>query len=97
MGAAVCSIALILTGCGSLDRARLGAAAERQGRAAAGATLGDLPGDCRKREPHASLVEGAEVLSVLKRERAALDRSNDRVERCAAFHDDLARRLEVKP
>lgn len=90
------SIALTSTGCASLDRARLGAAAERQGKAAAGTTLGALPDDCRKREAHAALVEGAEARGVLKRERAALDRANDRVERCATYHDDLAAGLEAR-
>lgn len=90
-------IALTSTGCAGLDRARLAAGADRQGKAAAGLAIGDLPEDCRLREPHAPLYEGAEARSVLKRERGALDRANDRVTRCADYHDDLVEHLEVRP
>jgi hypothetical protein len=51
--------------------------------------LPDLPSDCRAREAHAELAAGAEARSVLIRERQHLDHANARVERCAAFHDDL--------
>jgi hypothetical protein len=87
-------MALILSGCASADLARLDAAAKRQGVASAGLTLGDLPDDCRTVEPHAPLHEGAEVRSVLKRERASLDRANARVLRCADYHDDLVDHLD---
>ncbi|WP_342211605.1 hypothetical protein [Neomesorhizobium albiziae] len=90
-------IALILSGCSSLDLARIEAAASRQGDAAAGIVLGELPDDCRAREPHAALVEGFEIRSILKRERAALDRANERLTRCADYHDDLVDHLEARP
>lgn len=86
-------IAMTSTGCAHLDRARMAAAAERQGVAAAGLTIGALPEDCRTREPHAALVAGIEIRGVLKRERAALERANDRVIRCADYHDDLVDHL----
>lgn len=85
---------MMSSGCTGLDGARLGAAAERQGVAAAGLRLDRMPDDCRAREPHAPLYEGAEVRAVLKRERAATDRANDRVIRCADFHDSLVEGME---
>jgi hypothetical protein len=45
------------------------------------------------REAHADLAAGSEVRSVLIRERQHLDNANARVERCAAFHDDLRSRF----
>lgn len=57
-------------------------------------TLPPLPADCRELEAHAPLVVGAEVRSVLKRERAALDRANDRVKRCAENYDYITRKLK---
>ncbi|MDX4076541.1 hypothetical protein [Brucella sp. NBRC 113783] len=49
----------------------------------------DYPDDCRRKEAHAPLVEGQEKLSILKREREALDRQNARTDRCAGFYDGL--------
>lgn len=85
-------MALTSSGCGSLD-ARLDAAAVERGRQAAG--MPDLrpPEDCARTEPHATIVVGAEVRSVLKRERAALDRQNARTQRCHAHAVDLANRI----
>lgn len=85
-------MAVTLSGCGHLD-ARLKSAARDSGIASAGVYIGEWPDDCRKTEPHAPLVVGAEVRSVLKRERAALDRQNARTLRCADYFDDLADHL----
>ncbi|KAB0571511.1 hypothetical protein F7Q93_11235 [Brucella pituitosa] len=64
--------------------------AEQVGRAQAERQLPTYPDDCRKKEDHAPLIDGAEVRSVLKRERQALDRQNARTDRCADFYDGLA-------
>nr|WP_247874473.1 hypothetical protein [Brucella sp. 10RB9213] len=83
---------MICSSCAS-DR-RLQEAAEQQGRGAqAGIVPADYPDDCREKEPHAPLIEGVEVRSILKRERAALDRQNARTDRCAEFYDIWARGL----
>lgn len=68
---------------------RLDDAGGRLGAARAGIVLPDLPEDCRRQEPHAELVVGAEVRTVLRRERSALDRQNARGGRCAGFYDDV--------
>nr|WP_245411714.1 hypothetical protein [Phyllobacterium leguminum] len=60
-----------------------------QGQSQARVTLPPLPTDCHVRETHAPLTIGAEVLSILKRERQALDRQNARTGRCADFYDGL--------
>lgn len=78
---------LTLSGCAS--DAALKQAATTQGLADARITLPTYPEDCRQMEAHAPLVVGSEVRSVLKRERAALGRQNDRTQRCANFYDDL--------
>jgi hypothetical protein len=52
--------------------------------------LPSYPDDCRKKEDHAPLIDGAEAKSVLKRERQALDRQNARTDRCADFYNGLA-------
>nr|WP_085044369.1 hypothetical protein [Ensifer aridi] len=67
--------------------------ATRAGTAAARVTLPALPDDCRKVEPHAPVVVGADPVSVLKRERGATDRANARVIRCAENYDNVARAL----
>lgn len=84
---------LIASGCSSLDR-QLKQAAVVQGTAQARVTLPDYPEDCRTNEPHAALTEGAEIRSILKRERDALDRQNARTDRCAGFYDDVAKGLK---
>jgi len=68
---------------------KLIAAGETEGRVTAGTHLPDYPEDCRRKEAHAPLVEGQEKLSILKREREALDRQNARTDRCAGFYDGL--------
>ncbi len=83
---------LALSGCASL---RLDNAARAKGSTQAGVSLPAWPGECRRPVPHAPLVAGAEVLSVLKRERAALDRANSKSTDCGAFYDSLKRKLET--
>lgn len=92
-----CSIATILSGCGSLERLRIEEAAADRGRAEARVSLPAWPDDCRKKEPHAALAEGAEIRSILKRERGALDRQNARTDRCAGHYDELAREIGGGP
>ncbi|MDH7787630.1 glycogen synthase [Ochrobactrum sp. 19YEA23] len=82
-----------MTGCANLDR-QLKQAATAQGAAQARVTLPGYPEDCRAKEPHAALTEGAEIRSILKRERDALDRQNARTDRCAGFYDDLAKGMK---
>jgi hypothetical protein len=65
-------------------------AAEQAGRGQAERQLPSYPDDCRKKEDHAPLIDGAEAKSVLKRERQALDRQNARTDRCADFYNGLA-------
>lgn len=88
---AVPVLLMTLTGasCSTLE-GRLSAAAKAEGEARVSRNLPDWPDDCRTREPHAAVPVGAEVLSVLKRERSALDRQNSRTDRCAGFYDTLA-------
>ena len=83
----------ILSSCGTLDK-RLAAAAADKGVAQARVALPAWPSRCRAVEPHAPIAAGDEVRSVLKRERAALDRVNARVVGCATFYDALRRRLK---
>lgn len=83
----------MLSSCGSLDK-RLATAAAAKGVVQARVALPAWPSRCRSAEPHAEIVVGAEVRSVLKRERAALDRVNGRVVGCAAFYDALRKRLQ---
>jgi hypothetical protein len=59
-------------------------------------SLPGLPDDCRAQEAHAALSAGMEAVTVLARERAALDRANGRVAGCAAFYDDVKGNLEGK-
>jgi hypothetical protein len=70
----------ISTSCSSLE-GRLDAASQQRGQAQARVTLPDAPAELRKQEAHAAIAEGMEALSVLKRERAALDRANARIGR----------------
>lgn len=79
---------LTFSGCANLDK-RLGKSAETTGTVKAAVNLPALPDDCRASEPHAALTTGAELRSVLKRERGALDRANARTGRCAGFYDDV--------
>lgn len=86
-GVFACLIMMTLSSCAN-DRL-VGESAERAGRAKASRQLPAYPDDCRKNEDHAPLTDGAEVRSVLKRERQALDRQNARTDRCAEFYDNL--------
>lgn len=87
-GGFACLIAMTLSSCAS-DKL-LHAAAEQTGRAQAERQLPAYPDDCRKKEDHAPLIDGAEVRSVLRRERQALERQNARTDRCAEFYDGVA-------
>jgi len=93
MGALALSLALTLSGCGN-SLARLHKGAELQGQARARVNLPAYPAECRRHEPHAPLVEGADATSALKRERAALGRAWARTDRCAGFYDDLRGKLK---
>ncbi|WP_311044928.1 hypothetical protein [Rhizobium bangladeshense] len=55
-----------------------------------------LPDDLRKQEPHAPIVEGQPVISILARERQALDRANGRQQRTVEFYDDIQKRLGAR-
>jgi hypothetical protein len=80
-------VAILTQSCATSQR--LTAAATTQGKAQAGVVLPDWPDDCRKTEAHASVTEGAEVRSILIRERAQLDKQNARTGRCSSFYDTL--------
>ena len=82
---------MFLPSCAQTDR--LAKAAAEQGIIAAGVNLPEWPEDCRKKEAHAPITEGAEARSVLIRERGALDRQNARGDRCSAFYDRLRAEL----
>lgn len=86
----------MLTACGTLH-ARLEKAATDQGVARAQLTRPATPDDCRAHEPHATLYKGAELHELLIRERIALNRQNDRTDRCNAFWDSYWDALEGKP
>lgn len=77
-----------ISSCASLEAILRGHAREK-GIAAARVTLPELPADCRVKEPHAPVTVGSEARSIIKRERAALNRQNARTGRCAAFYDDV--------
>lgn len=51
--------------------------------------LPSWPEECRKAEIHAALRQGEDIRVILKRERAALERANKRVEVCARYYDQL--------
>ncbi|MFL5015386.1 MAG: hypothetical protein ACJ8EW_04180 [Rhizobium sp.] len=55
-----------------------------------------LPDDLRKTEPHAPVVEGQPLISILARERQALDRANGRQQRTVEFYDDIQKRLVAR-
>ncbi len=92
---ACCLMTISAASCTTVNQ-RLEIAATEKGRAGAGVKLPALDADCRKLEAHADLIIGSEVRSVLIRERAALDRANGRVTRCAEFYDTVKSRLEKK-
>jgi hypothetical protein len=84
---------LIVSSCNTTDR--LNKAATTQGKIQAGIALPAWPDDCRKTEPHAPVEVGAELRSVLVRERSALDRQNSRTGRCGAFYDSVKSKYGV--
>ena len=89
-------VALTITtcaGCSTLET-RLDHASASTGTAQARVNLPEFPDDCRTLEPHAPLTAGAELRSLLKRERRALDSANARVTRCAEFYDATKDSLE---
>lgn len=94
LAAAAVSISLISTGCA--NDWLLKDSAAKQGRAAAGVTLPELPPDCRRQEPHAVLAVGMEARVALRAERRALDRQNARTDRCATFYDVTKAGLEAR-
>nr|WP_206679659.1 hypothetical protein [Rhizobium changzhiense] len=71
-------------------------AAVTKGQAAAGIALPPLPDDLRRQEAHAPVVEGEPVISILARERQALDRANARQGRTIQFYDDLTNRYGTR-
>ncbi|MBY5780653.1 hypothetical protein [Rhizobium leguminosarum] len=83
-----------MSGCSATER--LNKAAVTKGQAAAGITLPPLPDDLRRQEAHAPVVEGQPVISILARERQALDRANARQGRTIQFYDDLTRKYGTR-
>ncbi|WEA27928.1 hypothetical protein [Rhizobium binxianense] len=71
-------------------------AATAKGQAQAGVLLPPLPADLRRQEPHAPVVEGQPLISILARERQALDRANSRQQRTVEFYDDIQTRLGAR-
>ncbi|MGO7044406.1 hypothetical protein ACCT07_03055 [Rhizobium johnstonii] len=67
-----------------------------KGQAQAGVLLPALPDDLRKQEPHAPIVERQPLISILARERLALDRANGRQQRTVEFYDDIQKRLGAR-
>jgi hypothetical protein len=59
--------------------------------------LPQLPEDLRKQEAHAAVVEGQPVISILARERQALDRANARQGRTVQFYDDIRAKYGTRP
>jgi hypothetical protein len=76
---------------------RLNRAATAKGQTQAGVVLPTLPDDLRKQEPHAPVTEGQPVISILARERQALDRANARQGRTVTFYDDLTKKYGSRP
>ena len=82
-----------MAACGTDSAARLGRAAEAGAKAGlvdqalgAGRAADPLPADCRIRE-RSGVVAGERLDIALIRTDRALGRANDRVARCAAWHD----------
>ncbi|KKZ89084.1 hypothetical protein RPHASCH2410_CH00375 [Rhizobium phaseoli Ch24-10] len=55
-----------------------------------------LPDDLRRQEPHAPIVEGQPLISILARERQALGRANGRQQRTVEFYNDIQKRLGAR-
>lgn len=81
-----------MTGCSTTER--LNRAATTKGQTQAGVLLPALPDDLRKQEAHAAVTEGQPVISILARERQALDRANARQGRTVQFYDDVKTKIE---
>lgn len=79
----------VISGCSATER--LNKAATTQGVIKASVVLPDYPQDCRVITPHAAIDVGAELRSVLVRERGQLDKANARVGRCGQFYDAIRR------
>ncbi len=81
---------MTLTGCANHEK-RLIDASVSKAVAEANVILPPRPGECaeRRKEAHANLVAGAEVRTVLRNERKALERQYDRQDRCEAFYDEV--------
>lgn len=86
---------LIVTGCSATER--LNRAAATQGQTQAGVVLPSLPDDLRKQEAHAPVTEGQPVISILARERQALQRANARQGRTVQFYDDIRAKYGKSP
>ncbi|EPE95696.1 hypothetical protein [Rhizobium grahamii] len=84
----------VISGCTTTKRIEVAAAT--QGKIDAGVVLPKWPEDCRRQEAHAAVEVGAELRSVIVRERSALDRQNARTERCSIFYDDVKTRYRAK-
>jgi hypothetical protein len=84
--------ALFLSGCATVD-SRLKDAADRQGVLAAGRSIPDLPGECRKRE-RSGVLKGDPLDTALIKTDRALGRANARVTRCAEWHDQVRGAIE---
>lgn len=76
-----------LSGCAVSDGDRAEAAAKRQGEIAARQRPA-LPGDCRKHEASGTKRGDRLDVAALKAEQA-IARGNARIDRCAAWDDDL--------
>ena len=76
------------SGC-STTGARLDAAGEAAGRAAAADALPALPAECHRDVPHAALAAGMEARSAIALERRQTSEANASKRRCAAFYDAL--------
>ncbi|QIG67274.1 hypothetical protein EVB37_038 [Rhizobium phage RHph_TM3_3_3] len=83
-----------MTGCSATER--LNRAATTKGQAQAGVLLPALPDDLRRQEPHAPIVEGQPLISILARERQALNRANGRQQRTVEFYEDIQKRLGAR-
>lgn len=89
MLAAAALLALTISSGCTTTGARLDAAGEAAGRAAAADALPDLPGECRRDVPHAALAAGMEARSAIALERRQTAEANASKRRCAAFYDRL--------
>lgn len=90
--AAVAVLPMMLTCAGCAANGALSTqqrAAADLGRAGAGLRLERQPDECGQPIQHIALRAGVEIRSALRRERAQLDRANDRLAACAAYTETL--------